>query len=74
MGGTDNRFDAVGVKEIVDRLGVSRATVEKWQARGRRGHAFPAPVRDVGGRPAWHWPDVVRWHRASGTEQGATAT
>lgn len=65
MARTDDLLDAVGVKEIAARLGVSRPAVEKWQRQGRRGHPFPQPDRLVGGRPAWHWPDIRRWHETT---------
>lgn len=49
--------DPVGITEIAQRLGVQRATVDVWRARG----VLPEPRWTVGGRPAWNWPDVHAW-------------
>ena len=54
--------DPVGAVEIAERLGVKRATVDQWRARG----GFP-PVRWlVGNRPAWDWADIEAWGRSTG--------
>ena len=44
------------------RLGVARRTVDSWRGRGTKGDPFPEPRWTVGGRPAWNWDDVERWH------------
>lgn len=56
-------YEPVGTVEIADRLGVSRKAVDAWRARGLD---FPEPRGLVGGRPAWHWPDVLRWATTTG--------
>lgn len=52
----------VGAVEIAERLGVDRRTVDQWRQRG----LFIDPKGEVGGRPAWDWPDVEAWARATG--------
>ena len=47
----------VGMVEIAQRLGVQRATVDRWGQRG----LLPDPDWTVGGRPAWNWATIVRW-------------
>lgn len=55
----DDVADPVGIPEIADRLGVTRAALEKWRQR----HSdFPEPRWTVGGRPAWHFDDVRIWN------------
>lgn len=55
--------DPVGIPEIAERLGVQRNTVDQWKLR----HAtFPAPRWQVGGRPAWAWPDIATWAAETG--------
>jgi predicted DNA-binding transcriptional regulator AlpA len=54
--------DPVGAVEIATRLGVARRTVDSWRGRGTKGDPFPEPRWTVGGRPAWNWDDVERWH------------
>lgn len=53
--------DPVGIAEIAERLGVKRPTVDIWRTRG----VLPDPRWEVGGRPAWNWPDVLAWARAT---------
>lgn len=55
--------DPVGTVEIAQRLGVSRAAVDAWRARGL---GFPEPRWTVGGRPAWEWADVHAWAVSTG--------
>ncbi|HTI26203.1 MAG TPA: helix-turn-helix domain-containing protein [Kutzneria sp.] len=56
--------DPVGVTEIAERLGVAPDTIQKWRARHE---GFPAARwPQVGGRPAWHWPDIQAWLRGTG--------
>lgn len=50
--------DPVGAVEIADRLGVDRATVDKWR---QRHPSFPPPDATVGGRPAWSWATIRDW-------------
>ena len=52
----------VGAAEIAERLGVRPQTVAMWKLRGR----LPAPRWTVHGLPAWNWPDIERWARATG--------
>lgn len=59
--------DPVGIAEIMDRLDVTRAAVEKWRTRGL---GFPEPTWTVGGRPAWQWGDVHDWATATGRRVG----
>ena len=55
--------EPVGLAEIAERLGVARATVDQWRARG----LLPEPRWTVGGRPAWDWHrDILRWARETG--------
>lgn len=55
-------YEPIGLAEIVDLLGVKRATVDSWQARSL------LPERDwtVGGRPAWRRSTITRWAEATG--------
>lgn len=59
--------DPVGIIEIMERLNVSRKLMDHWRTRGRDGQPFPEPRWTVGGRPAWRWGDVKRWHKATTT-------
>lgn len=52
----------VGVADIADRLGVSRATVDQWKWRGR----LPQPKWSISGNPAWDWADIEAWARKTG--------
>jgi len=54
--------DPVGLAEIAERLGVPRRNVDRWRERG----VLPAPRWTVGGRPAWDWPEIEEWARATG--------
>lgn len=58
--------DPVGVIEIADRLGVTRAAVDQWRFRPQR-LTFPQPRWTVGGRPAWDWTDIDAWNTARKT-------
>jgi len=54
--------EPVGQAEIAERLRARPQTVAQWHYRGQ----LPPPRWTVGGRPAWNWPDVERWARATG--------
>ncbi len=54
--------DPVGIKEIAERLGVQRTTVDRWLQR----KILPPSAWIVGGRPAWEWADIEDWARATG--------
>lgn len=54
--------EPVGIVEIAARLGVPRQTVDVWRLRG----VLPPPKGEVGGRPAWDWPDVLAWSIETG--------
>jgi len=57
--------DPVGVIELAQRLGVSRAAVDQW--RFTRDVHFPDPRWTVGGRPAWDWiDDIEPWAKQTG--------
>jgi hypothetical protein len=53
--------DPVGMAEIGERLGVRPQTVAQWRYRD----LLPPERWTVSGRPAWNWPDIERWWRAS---------
>ena len=53
--------DPVGIPEIAQRLGVKRSTVDMWGYR----KLMPEPTWQVGGRPAWNWPDIKAWAEQS---------
>jgi len=55
--------EPVGIVEIAQRLGVTRAALDKWRSRDV---GFPEPRWTVGGRPAWEWDDVEAWARRTG--------
>lgn len=55
-------LDVVGISEVADRLGVQRATVDRWRQRG----LMPAPTWDLAGGPVWLWADVQVWAKNSG--------
>lgn len=55
--------DPVGVPELAARLGVTRKAVDQWRVRGL---GFPPAKWTVGGRPAWDWPQIEKWARATG--------
>lgn len=63
MGTPGRAADPVGISEIAERLGVKRATVDMWRFRH---HTLPEPRWIVGGRPAWDWPDILKWAKDTG--------
>lgn len=64
VGATVDRIEPdplVGLSEISERVGVSRAAVSLY-AKGDRGSGFPAPVAKVtDDRPLWLWLTVAKW-------------
>lgn len=56
--------EIVGVTEIASRLRLKRRQViHNWRARYPD---FPEPVGTVNEAPAWLWPDIEAWARATG--------
>lgn len=56
--------EPVGLKEIAERLGVKRGTVDAW-GPGQR-DTLPEPTWTIGGRPAWRWSVIEAWAREQG--------
>ncbi len=56
--------DPVGLQEIVERLGISRGTVDQWGYRG----LLPEGDYTIGGRDAWEWATIVDWCKETGRE------
>lgn len=54
-------LDVVGVAEVSELLGVSKARVR--QLAGARTHGFPEPAARLAAGPVWERSDVVRWKR-----------
>jgi predicted DNA-binding transcriptional regulator AlpA len=54
--------EPVGIKEIAERLGVRRTTVDQWLQR----KLLPDSTWTVGGRPAWEWSEIEAWAKATG--------
>lgn len=71
------RRDIVGIKQIADRLGVSAATVHKWQQRAHtdppesRRIPIPPPDGYVSKTPWWIWHRIETWAAATGRLQPA---
>lgn len=61
-------MEPVGIKEIAERLGVQRKTVDQWLQR----NVMPEAKWTVGGRPAWDWDDVGRWAVETGRMRDPT--
>lgn len=69
----DGKVELLGVDEIVDRLGVSRSTLERWVRNGKAAAAmslidrmaskgqFPEPDIYIGSSPKWTKDTVVNW-------------
>ena len=63
----DEQF--VGVAEIAELAGVTKAAVANWRARGTR--AFPAPVHEGKNGPLYRLTDVAEWlRRRPGQDDG----
>jgi hypothetical protein len=60
--------DAVGMREISDRLGYPEATIRLWRKRG----ILPDPAVMQSGSPIWEWIDVLRWAHATGRDNRST--
>ena len=58
----DGGLDLVGIVEVADRLGVERATVDKWRQR----RIMPDAEWVVSGTPIWRWSTIRRWAEATG--------
>jgi len=54
--------DLVGPVEIAERLGVERATVDKWRQR----RVLPDPAATISGSPIWKWGEIVEWASRTG--------
>lgn len=55
--------DIVGVREIADEAGVSRAAVFNWRTRH---HGFPNPIAELASGPLFWWPAVSEWLNKTG--------
>ena len=60
-----------GVKEIAQRAGVARVTVEKWR---QRHPSFPAPIAELSQGPVWDYAHVSEWLEATGRVSGKVPT
>ena len=56
------KIEPIGIREIAERLGVKRATVDIWRIR----KVLPDPEWTISGNPAWNWPTIQRWARETG--------
>lgn len=54
--------EPVGVADIADRLGRKRQTVALWKLND----LLPPPRWFVSGHPAWDWPQIRKWAKATG--------
>ena len=59
-------LDIVGLKEIAERLSVKQQTAAAWRYRG----LLPPQEGTVSGAPAWSWPTIEGWARATGRLTG----
>jgi predicted DNA-binding transcriptional regulator AlpA len=53
--------ELVGVAEISERTGMSRAAVSNAATR-RASSGFPEPVSDLRMGPVYRWSEVEAWH------------
>jgi predicted DNA-binding transcriptional regulator AlpA len=56
--------DAVGMREISDRLGYPEATIRLWRKTG----VLPDPAVMRSRSPIWEWAEVLRWAHAAGRD------
>lgn len=54
--------ERVGLREIAERLGVRRDTVDHWRAR----RVLPEAGDVQGRRPRWRWQVIAEWAIATG--------
>lgn len=57
--------ELVGLAEVCDRLGVSRATASNWSGR-RASSGFPEAIARPRMGPVYRWSDVEEWAREKG--------
>jgi hypothetical protein len=60
--------DAVGMREISDRLGYPEASIRQWRKRG----LLPEPTVMPPGVPVWEWDEVLRWAHGTGRDDRLT--
>jgi len=60
--GSDARPKTTPLPEIAERLGVERATVDKWRQR----RVLPDPAATISGSPIWKWGEIVEWASRTG--------
>lgn len=77
----DGKVELLGVDEIVERLGVSRSTLERWVRNGKAAAAvsfvdrissrlgFPEPDIYIGNSPKWTKQTVVTWLLANSSSK-----
>jgi len=80
----DGKVELLGVDEIVERLGVSRSTLERWVRNGKASAGaagvsfvdrvssrlgFPEPDIYIGNSPKWTKDTVVTWLLANSTSK-----
>ena len=64
-------MDLIGVTQIAELLGMTRAGAHKLVGREE---SFPAPVSTVGDRRLWNRADVERWARETGRTSDGTSS
>lgn len=52
----------VGIADIARRTGLDRKAIDMLRYR----KVFPEPDWTVGDRPAWNWPKLEKWLKATG--------
>lgn len=58
---TDAEDELVGVAEIAERTGLTRAAISN-AANRRRTSGFPKPVAELAMGPVYRWSEVKAWH------------